>query len=386
MLNRGYVLDGKYEVIKILGKGGMGTVYLCKNIRLENLWAIKEVKKDFKNNRDILSEPNILKNLRHSGIPRIVDIFYEKNNFYMVQDYIEGQTLKEYVKENGFMEADNICKVTSCICDIIAYLHSLNPPIIYRDLKPSNIMITPEEKVFLIDFGISKIYKVHDKNHTTYIGSKGYAAPEQYGFGQSCRQTDIYGIGMVMYFMATGKDSYTGLEPLMENNYDKTVDSDLRKIIRKCVQIHIENRYQSIESLRNEIIEFLQKDNYEKTVVLSSSNIEADTIMTSARLSKSNKPRLKRSVIGLVIFIIILLVGVYFFYGNLRKDEEKNNINKPLINNTIESMPKVQEDISKELMKESPIEKINEDNYEDEEKKETKSKGKGKAKGKKNKD
>lgn len=380
MLSRGDILDGKYEVIKILGKGGMGTVYLCKNIRLENLWAIKEVKKDFKKNREILSEPNILKKLRHSGIPRIVDIFCEKNNFYMVQDYIEGQTLKEYVKEKNFIEAENICKIISRICDIIAYLHNLNPPIIYRDLKPSNIIITPKEKVFLIDFGISKMHKVHDNNDTIYMGSKGYAAPEQYGFGQSCRQTDIYGIGMVMYFMATGKVSSTGLEPLMDNNYDNNLDCDLKKIIQKCVQIHIENRYDSIEELNNEIMQLLEKDKYEKTVVLSSSNINADIPIRNMKVKKSNKSGFKRSVIGLLVFIAIILVGVYFSYGNEKKDKEINNINKPLINDTIESMPRIQGYITKEPTKESIIEEIDRNN---DEKKEAKSKGKGKAKGKK---
>lgn len=403
MLNIGYILDGKYEVIKILGKGGMGTVYLCKNIRLDNLWAIKEVKKDSKNNRDILLEPNILKNLKHPGIPRIVDIFYEKNNFYMVQDYIEGQTLKEHMKEKGFIGSENICKIVLSICDIIAYLHSLNPPIIYRDLKPSNIMITPDEKVFLIDFGISEMYKVYDKNHTICMGSKGYAAPEQYGFGQSSKQTDIYGIGMIMYFMATVRDSYTGLEPLIDYNYDKNIDNDLKKIIQKCVQIHVENRYESIENLKNEIIEFLEKDKYEKTVVLNSSNINPDIAIKNTTVSKLKKSGLKRSSKALLVFITIILVGVYFFYGNSKKDEETNNIDKQLINDTTQSMPKVQEDLRTEPMKESAIEEINEEmneeinkeineeineeNDEDDyEKKETKPKGKGKAKGKKNKD
>lgn len=403
MLNMGYILDEKYEVIKILGKGGMGTVYLCKNIRLDNLWAIKEVKKDSKNNRDILLEPNILKNLRHPSIPRIVDIFYEKNNFYMVQDYIEGQTLKEHMKEKGFIGSENICKIILSICDIMAYLHSLNPPIIYRDLKPSNIMITPDEKVFLIDFGISEMYKVHDKNHTICMGSKGYAAPEQYGFGQSSKLTDIYGIGMVMYFMTTARDSYTGLEPLMDYNYDKNIDNDLKKIIQKCVQIHVENRYESIENLKNEIIEFLEKDKYEQTVVLNNSNINPDIAIKNTTVSKSKKSGLKRSIKALLVFITIILVSVYFFYGNSKKDEETNNIDKQLINDTTQSMPKVQEDIRTESMKESTIEEINEEmneeinkeineeineeNDEDDyEKKETKPKGKGKAKGKKNKD
>ena len=158
MLNSGYVLDNKYEVIRTLGKGGMGVVYLCKNKMLGNLWAIKEVIKG-KKNIDILTEANILKNLNHPGIRKIIETFYENNNLYMVQDYVEGQTLKEYVKANGKMQTEKICTIVSELCDIIGYLHSQNPVIIYRDIKPSNIMIMRSGKVVLIDFGISKVYK-----------------------------------------------------------------------------------------------------------------------------------------------------------------------------------------------------------------------------------
>ena len=137
MLNIGCIIEEKYEVIKVLGSGGMGTVYLCKNIRLGNLWAIKEIKKENNTNIDILSEPNILKELNHPGIPRIVDIFYIDDNLYMVQDFIDGQTLKEYIEEKGTLDTKSTCKIISNICDIIEYLHSIDPPIIHRDLKPA---------------------------------------------------------------------------------------------------------------------------------------------------------------------------------------------------------------------------------------------------------
>ena len=134
MLNSGDVLENKYEIIRILGKGGMGTVYLCENTILGNLWAIKEVVQG-KKNIDILTEANILKNLSHPGIRKIVDIFYENSNLYMVQDYVEGQTLKEYVKINGRMQTEKICQITCDLCDIIGYLHNQDPAIIYRDIK-----------------------------------------------------------------------------------------------------------------------------------------------------------------------------------------------------------------------------------------------------------
>lgn len=272
MLNSGYILDEKYEVIKILGKGGMGVVYLCKNTRLGNLWAIKEVVNDIKNT-GILAEANILKDLNHLGIRRIVDIFYENNNIYMVQDYVEGQTLKEYVKVNDKMQTEEICRITSDLCDIVGYLHNQNPAIIYRDIKPSNIMITTNGKVILIDFGISKIYNCDRLQDTVCAGSNGYAAPEQYGSGKCCTQTDIYGIGMLVYFMAKGRNPFTGLEPLLNENYEADFNDNLRIIIQKCVKIDIEDRYISVQALKKEISHVLEKDKYEKTTALSGYNI-----------------------------------------------------------------------------------------------------------------
>ena len=331
MLNEGYILDGKYKIIKILGRGGMGTVYLCKNIRLDNQWAIKEVKKDLKIQIDLSSEPNILKKLNHVGIPRIIDIFYEDNNLYMVEDYIEGVTLKEYVKEKGYIDEENICNITSNICDIITYLHNLDPPIIYRDLKPSNIMITPNNKVVLVDFGISRTYKAEKDDDTVYVGSNGYAAPEQFGFGQSCKQTDIYGIGMVIYFMVKGAVSSTAFEPLMDENYNKNVSSHLKRIIQRCVQVDIKDRYASSEELNIDIIEFLKNNVEEKTMILNSSSINTGR--------KNNKTKLKRNFLGFLVLVAMIIGIAYFLNGYRQKDAYTNTTNKQNINKTIGSIP-----------------------------------------------
>jgi Serine/threonine protein kinase len=272
MLNRGYILDDKYEVVKTLGQGGMSTVYLCKNTRLGNFWAIKEVKKELKGQIDFLAEPNILKNLSHSGIPRVVDIFYREDNLYIVEDYIEGETLQDYINKNSFIDSKEISQITLSICDIIEYLHSCNPPIIYRDLKPSNIMITPKGKVVLIDFGISRVYKQGGDKDTIYMGSKGYAAPEQYGRGQTCTQTDIYGIGAVMYFMTMRKAPTALLEPLKDKSYSSEVNIELKKIIQKAVQIDIESRYSSVNEMKEELRRFLEKEYYTKTLLMNQEN------------------------------------------------------------------------------------------------------------------
>lgn len=273
MLNSGYILDKKYEVIKTLGQGGMSTVYLCKNIRLGNLWAIKEVSKELKGQMDFLAEPNILKNLNHPGIPRVVDIFYEQDNLYIVEDYIEGETLESYINKNRPIDDQKICRIVISISDIIAYLHSFDPPIIYRDLKPSNIMITSSSKIVLIDFGISRVYKRDGNKDTIYMGSKGYAAPEQYGSEQTCKQTDIYGLGAVMYFIIKGKAPSTLFEALKDESYDEKVDDRLKAVIQKAMQIDKDTRYISIEELQSDISNFLSGNDV-KTLFIDGENIK----------------------------------------------------------------------------------------------------------------
>ncbi|MGH4123371.1 MAG: serine/threonine-protein kinase [Clostridium sp.] len=330
MLNNGDILDQKYEVIKTLGKGGMGTVYLCKNKRLGNLWAIKEVIQNIKNT-GILTEANILKNLNHVGIRRIVDIFYENNNLYMVQDYVEGQTLKEYVKVNGKLDTEKVCRITSDLCDILGYLHNQKPAILYRDIKPSNIMITPSGKIVLIDFGISKAYKSDTEKDTVSAGSNGFAAPEQYGLGKCCAQTDIYGIGMLIYFMVKGKVPTTGIEPLFDENYEADIDDNLRKIIQKCVKIDIVDRYISAEILKKEILEVLKADKYEKTVIFNNYNSSTKVFIKKDEKKITDKGEFKKTISGFSIFIIAILASIYILYGNKKESVDMKTNDTPKI-------------------------------------------------------
>ena len=329
MLQKGYILDNKYEVIKILGKGGMGTVYLCKNINLENMWAIKEIKKDNGFNIDILTEPNILKELNYPGIPRIVDIFYKDDNLYMVEDYIEGQTLKEYVQKKEKLAAEEICSITLKICNIVGYLHNMNPSIIYRDLKPSNIMINHSGNIMLVDFGISKIDKTNKYNDTAALGSIGYAAPEQKGAGRSCKQTDIFGIGMVMYYMVNGKAALEDTEPFNDENYNN-VNDNLKSIIQKCVKSNINERYESISELEYEIAKCQSNLDIEKTVVINEASIKQE--------AKKNSHGLIRNILVSAMLTAIVLTMLYHFYGNVPKYNDNTTVDAPKTDNTINSV------------------------------------------------
>lgn len=393
MLEQGSVLDRKYEVIGIIGQGGMGSVYLCKNINLDTLWAIKEVPKEVKSNVNFLAEPNILKKLKHPGIPRIIDIFYENDNLYMVEDYIEGENLKEYVKRKGNLTTEEICKIASEMGEIVEYLHSFDPPIIHRDLKPSNIMITPEGGVVLIDFGISRVYKPGQESDTVYIGSRGYAAPEQfYGTGQSSTQTDIYALGAVVYFMITGKAPSTALEPLYDENYDGNVNIDIREIIKRAMKIKVEERYGSIQEMSKEIHRVSET---EATI------LRTRLFLSKEDISKSTKKKsLRKSLLIFFLIITLIIIGTYSLVYSYQESKASTRESLDNINNINESVDKNLEIVDLEESNIPTIEnnipeqnynintdeknnkEDNDDDKEDEDNNDKKDKNKGKAKGK----
>lgn len=165
MTEKGTVLDGKYEILKEIGRGGMSVVYVAMDLRLNKQWAIKEIKDDgSKDTQTLLKglerEANILKKVDHPVLPRIVDIIQKDNRVYVVMDYVEGRPISEILKEQGAQPQELVIEWAKQLGSALDYLHSMEPPIIYRDMKPSNIMLKPNGNVKLIDFGTAKEYKI----------------------------------------------------------------------------------------------------------------------------------------------------------------------------------------------------------------------------------
>lgn len=210
MLEIGSLIDGKYKILNEVGHGGMSVVYLAMNERANKQWAIKEVRKDGVKDfevvkQSLVAETNMLKKLSHPSLPDIVDVIDEDDRFLIVMDYIEGNSLKTALQEYGAQSQKNVIKWAKQLCDVLGYLHSQNPPIIYRDMKPANIMLKPDGNVVLIDFGTAREYKENNIEDTTCLGTMGYAAPEQFGgMGQTDARTDIYCLGATMYHLVTG--------------------------------------------------------------------------------------------------------------------------------------------------------------------------------------
>lgn len=199
------LFDGKYRIIRPLGRGGSSSVFLAENVRLGTLWAIKEISKRQDVSAQFLAEPHVLKQLRHPALPRIFDIIENEAYLYLVQDYLEGDTLEDLIRRDGAIPERQLVQWALEICDVYTYLHNHQPhPIIYRDMKPGNLIVGPEGRIRLIDFGIARQYKAQAQNDTVCLGTRGYAAPEQYGGTQSSPRSDIYSLGVTLYHGLTG--------------------------------------------------------------------------------------------------------------------------------------------------------------------------------------
>lgn len=280
MLEIGSVIDEKYKILSVIGHGGMSTVYLAINEKANKPWAIKEVRKDGVQNFEIVRqslmvETDMLKKLSHKGLPSIVDVIDKDDNFLIVMDYIEGNTLKSLLKEQGAQKQEDVVDWAIQLCDVLKYLHERPTPIIYRDLKPANIMLKSDGSVILIDFGTAREYKESNIGDTTCLGTQGYAAPEQFGGkGQTDARTDIYCLGTTMYHLLTG---HNPSEPPYEiypiTKWNENLSTGLEQIILKCTQKNPEDRYQSAEELLHDLkhyrdLDLSAIDYYKKSVVL----------------------------------------------------------------------------------------------------------------------
>lgn len=253
----GQTIDDKYEILKLIGQGGMSKVYLAMDKRLNKQWAIKEIEKRAKDkNNEIviqsaIAEANLIKQLDHPAIVRIVDIIDNGDVIYIIEDYIEGETLSTILENNGAQPQELVIEWAMQICEALEYLHTRKPPIIYRDMKPANVMLKPDGNIKVIDFGIAREYKDQSLADTVSLGTKGYAAPEQFGGkGQTDARTDVYCLGVTLYHLLTGQNP---CEPPYEiypiRHWNPQLSAGLEAIIQKCTQLNPDDRYQSCAEL-----------------------------------------------------------------------------------------------------------------------------------------
>jgi len=254
-LRCGSLIGGKYRILQEIGHGGMSRVYLAVNETVNRKWAVKELRKDTEADgrlakQGLLREIEILKKLRHPGLPEIMDVVEEQGRFYLVMDYLEGHPLSERLEREGRQPVEQVIRWGIELCDILCYLHAQSPAVVYRDMKPANIMEKVDGRLALIDFGTAREFKGQNGMDTVNFGTVGYAAPEQFGgSGETDVRSDIYSLGATLYHLSTGQHPGAGMGRLQNHsNIGLTrgkVESGFAQIIRKCTRKDPCRRYQS---------------------------------------------------------------------------------------------------------------------------------------------
>jgi serine/threonine protein kinase len=270
-LQNGDLLNERYKILEALGQGGMGTVYKAEHVRLHSIVAVKEIHGlggDEAQNRLELDrcehEARFLVRLNHPNLPKVTDAFIENDCFYLVMEYIEGVTLETRLNAAQGRPLDVLQSVEwgLQIADVLAYLHTQEPPIIFRDLKPSNVMLLPDSSIKLIDFGIARLFQPGASKDTSLLGSVGYSPPEQFGKGQTDARSDVYAFGATLHHLLTGRDP--SLQPFKfppARTFNPLVPDLLSHLLDVCLALDPSDRPETIHvvavqllSVREELV------------------------------------------------------------------------------------------------------------------------------------
>ena len=263
------LLQGRYEVLSQVGTGGFGAVYRARDIEKgDEVVAVKQINLRGLSSQETIEatdgfnrEVQLLSALSHEHLPRIHDHFTDAEHWYLVMDFIAGETLERYLMDEAvsrqairMLSFDEILSIGLQLCDVLAYLHTRQPVIIFRDLKPSNIMRTPAGKLYLIDFGIARRFTPGKLKDTIPLGSPGYAAPEQYGKSQTTPRADIYSLGALLHHLLSGADPADApfsFAPL--RLYGSTGLADLDAMISRMVALDASKRPDNIAEVKEEL-------------------------------------------------------------------------------------------------------------------------------------
>lgn len=241
---------GKYTVLKLLGKGGEGSVYLARDEGLQRMVAVKYLGQSVR-------EAEWLQKLKHPMLPVVYELLWD-GAWYLVMEYIRGVTLRSYIDGNGYVREEQARIWTEQLLDVMEYLHTRKPPVIYRDLKPDNIMVCPDGHLRLVDFGAAIVRNYGIRENIVMAATQGYAAPEQLGLNgagvYTDERSDIYAFGKVMYYMMTGADpSKPPYTLLPVQDYQPFASDRLGCIMRKCIKENPKERYQTAEEIRRQL-------------------------------------------------------------------------------------------------------------------------------------
>lgn len=310
-----------YEELRSIYKSKKVEIFLVFNVFDDKIY-IKKILKEY--TKDVYEN---LKNIDCVHIPKIYEMFETENELILIEEYINGTTLQSILEKRGKLDEETVINYMIDLCDALYEIHSLDPPIIHRDIKPLNVMITNDNILKLIDFDISRTYKEGENMDTTLLGTKGYASPEQFGFEQTDCRSDIYALGVMMNVLSVGKH--------IKEEENKGL---LKDIIKKCTNISADKRYPDVLELSCDLEEKLHK-NY---IVETKLNLNKPDINEKHEKLLSKIPGFRRGnilfmilsslwylflIIGLVVFktlnefisniiLVALLLSLFLLYTN----------------------------------------------------------------------
>ena len=340
----GEILHQRYRVLEKVGQGGMGAVYAAQDTQLgDRLVAIKELSMSRLSSdrveqgiEQFKQEALLLAGLNHPNLPHIYEYFGQNERWYLVMSFIQGETLQAYLDKmpDKKLPVEEVVRIGIELCNVLEYLHTHQPQIIFRDLKPLNVMITPEKQIYLIDFGIARHFKINQTKDTNFYYSVGYAPPEQYGQSQTGPRSDIYSLGVTLQQMLSGYNPAS--KPFDFPALDPSIPVPLTKLITQMLELKEQERPASVTVVKHALervgktsdlpeTEGVNYDKeYEKTEPYEKKGTSQITraASSSSLLTLENSLRIFFSTCALVAGIILTfnnhdgLRGLSFDYGN----------------------------------------------------------------------
>lgn len=287
----GSILVNRYAIQEVIGLGGMGSVYRARDLHFPNVMKLVAVKEMINQARDPLvrqtivrnfeREANILVTLNHPSIPQIFDYFTHNERSYLVLEFIQGKDLDELLNETtDFFPESQVLEWAIELCDVLSYLHEHKPePIIFRDMKPSNVMVNQDGHIVLVDFGIAKNFRSGQKG--TMIGTEGYSPPEQYR-GEASQAADIYALGATLHHLVTRRDPR--LEPPFTfadraiRKINPSISAEFEAIINTALQYNPADRFPSAKAMKEALIAAARKTGLLRRGVSASAILKNDSV------------------------------------------------------------------------------------------------------------
>ena len=318
-LHAGQVLQERYRIDALLGRGGMGAVYRGTDLRFNAPVAIKENQMVTpESQKQFAREAGLLYRLHHPHLPRVIDHFFVSGQGqYLVMDYIEGEDLNQVLAHQGRISEGTALDWIEQVLDALEYLHSRN--IIHRDVKPANVKITPDGRVYLVDFGLAK---VHDPVQETTIGARGvtpgFAPPEQYGQGRTDARSDIYSAGATLYTLLTGTKPPDSLESMTEQaqltpprQLNPDVSPDVETAVLQATQVRATDRFRTAGEFRASLTR--------SSLMPQVARMQAQRALAPPRPARL--PRWFLPVVGGIVGLLLVIIAGVLIGGGARRND-----------------------------------------------------------------